>query len=256
MDPNAFSIGPIHVRWYGMLIATALLIGIIGGTRQVRKKGINEDDFMSLLIVTIICAFIGARAYYVLFNLPYYLSHPSEIIAIWHGGIAIHGAILGGGLAVWFMCRKYSIPFWQLVDIIAPFLILGQAIGRWGNFFNQEAYGYAVDKSEVPWAIFIEATGQYHHPTFLYESIWDILVFFVLIWLGKQAFAKRGEIALSYLVLYSMGRVFVEGFRTDSLMLGPLRMAQVISIIFMIVGAGFIWYRRKKYGKDLPSVTE
>lgn len=256
VDPIAFSIGPIVVRWYGLLIASALLIGIVGGSYQVKKRGINEDDFMSILIAAIVCAFLGARTYYVLFNLPYYLSNPGEIIAIWHGGLAIHGGIIGGGLAVWLMCKRYKINFWLLADIIAPFLILGQAIGRWGNFFNQEAYGYAVEKSEVPWAIFIEATGKYHHPTFLYESIWNVLVLFVLLWLARSAFARRGEIILSYLTLYSLGRVVIEGFRTDSLMLGPLRIAQVVSIVFMLLGVGLIWYRRKKYGDQLPKVRE
>ena len=178
----------------------------------------------------------------------------SEIIAIWHGGIAIHGGIIAGGITVWFMCKHYKINFWQLVDIMVPFVILGQAIGRWGNFFNQEAFGYEVDPSVVWWAI--EINGTYHHPTFLYESIWDLLVFFVLIWLSRQVYMKRGEIGLMYLMLYSMGRVFVEGFRTDSLMLGPLRMAQVISIVLFLGALAVFIYRRKKYGDQLPSVTE
>lgn len=256
IDPVAFSIGPISVRWYGLLIASAMLIGIIGGCRAVRQRGLNEDDFLSVIIVAIVSAFVGARLYYVVFNLPYYLAHPGEIIATWHGGLAIHGGILGGALAVWLMCRRYQFSFWQLADIIAPFLILGQAIGRWGNFVNQEAYGAAVDKAEVPWAIYIQATGQYHHPTFLYESIWNLLVFFFLLWLGHQAFAKRGEIALAYFMLYSVGRVFVEGLRTDSLMLGPLRMAQVMSLILFIAALVMLIYRRKKHGDGLPPANE
>lgn len=253
IDPVAFSIGPIEVRWYGILIAAALLIAILGSTYQVRKAGIDEDDYLTLFMVTVICAFLGARAYYVLFNLPYYTQNPQEIIAIWHGGLAIHGGILAGGLTVLLLCRKYHIDFWQLVDIIVPFLILGQAIGRWGNFFNQEAYGYAVDPAVIPWAMYID--GAYRHPTFLYESIWNFLVFFVLIWLGRQAFVRRGEVALSYLMLYSMGRVVVEGLRTDSLMLGPLRMAQVMSLLLFFAGLAVLIYRRKtgKAAKIEPS---
>lgn len=256
MNPVAFQIGPIAVRWYGLLIASALLIGITGGSKALKKRGVDEDDFLSVAMTAIICAFLGARVYYVLFNLPFYTAHPREIIAIWHGGLAIHGGIIGGGLAVYIMCRRYKINFWLMADAIVPFLALGQAIGRWGNFFNQEAYGRAVDPVQIPWAIFIEETGLYHHPTFLYESLWDLLVFALLIILGHQLFVKRGEVALSYLILYSCGRIFVEGLRTDSLMLGPLRMAQVISIIFILVSIVVLCYRRQKYGDYLPNVRE
>lgn len=246
IDPVAFTLGPITVRWYGLLIATAMLIAAVGGCRAMRKAGIDEDDFLTIFMVTIVVAILGARAYYVLFELPYYLQHPGEIIAIWHGGLAVHGGLIAGVLAIYFGCKHYRISFWQFVDIVAPFMILGQAIGRWGNFFNQEAYGYEVDPSVVPWAMWID--GAYRHPTFLYESIWDLLVFFVLLWLGRQLWVRRGEIALSYLMLYSMGRVVVEGFRTDSLMLGPLRMAQVMSLV-LFFGALLVLLYRRKTGK-------
>lgn len=255
MSPIAFSIGPVTVRWYGLLIALALLIGILGGTRAVRRHGIDEDDFLSVIMVAIICAFVGARLYYVVFNWRYYGANPGEIIAIWHGGLAIHGGILGGVLAMWVMCRHYHIAFWELADIAAPFLALGQAIGRWGNFFNQEAYGAMVDKAQVPWAIYIEATGAYHHPTFLYESLWDLLVFILLYGLGRQVFAKQGDVALGYFMLYSVGRFMVEGLRTDSLMLGPLRMAQVMSLILFIGALALMIYRHKKYGEALPPAS-
>ena len=252
VNPIAFSIGPVTVRWYGLLIAMALLIGILGSCRAVKRRGLSEDDFLTAIMVAIVCAFVGARLYYVVFNLPYYLAHPGEIIATWHGGLAIHGGILGGILALWLMCKHYKFAFWEIADIIAPYLILGQAIGRWGNFFNQEAYGGAVDKAQVPWAIYIEATGQYHHPTFLYESIWNLLVFLVLLWLGRQFFTKQGEVALSYFMLYSVGRFVVEGLRTDSLMLGPLRMAQVMSLALFVGALLLLVYRRRVYGEKLP----
>ena len=171
IDPVAFTLGPITVRWYGLLIATAMLIAAIGGCRVMRKAGIDEDDFLTIFMVTIVVAILGARAYYVLFELPYYLQHPGEIIAIWHGGLAVHGGLIAGVLAIYFGCKHYRISFWQFVDIVAPFMILGQAIGRWGNFFNQEAYGYITD---VRWAMYID--GAYRHPTFLYESLADGLV--------------------------------------------------------------------------------
>lgn len=246
INPVAFSLGPVTVRWYGLLIATAMLIAAVGGCKMMRKAGINEDDFLTIFMVTIVAAILGARIYYVIFELPYYIQHPDEIIAIWHGGLAVHGGLLAGVASIYLGCRHYKISFWQFTDIMAPFMILGQAIGRWGNFFNQEAYGYEVDPAAVPWAMWID--GAYRHPTFLYESCWDLLVFFVLLWLARQAWVRRGEIALGYLMLYSMGRVVVEGFRTDSLMLGPLRMAQVMSLV-LFVGALLVLLYRRKTGK-------
>ena len=248
VDPIAFCIGPVCVRWYGLLIATALLIGAVGGCYACRKAGIDEDDFLTIFMAMAVAAIIGARAYYVIFNLPYYLNHPDQIIAVWNGGLAIHGGLIAGVFAMWAGCKYYKIRFWQLADILAPLMILGQAIGRWGNYFNQEAYGFAVDKADVPWAMWID--GAYRHPTFLYESIWNLLVFFFLLWLARQLFTREGEVALSYLMLYSVGRCVIESFRTDSLMLGPLRMAQVMSLC-LIAGAFLVLLYRRKTGKAL-----
>ncbi|MGI6225311.1 MAG: prolipoprotein diacylglyceryl transferase [Peptococcales bacterium] len=250
IDPIAFQfgpigpIGPISIRWYGILMSTAILVGTFLALREVHRQGINEDKFMNILIAAIPAGFIGARLYYVAFRWDYYSQYPSEIPAVWHGGLAIHGAILGAFLVGGLMIRYYNMDFWQLADIVAPSLIIGQAIGRWGNFINQEAYGYEVDPEKVPWAMWID--GAYRHPTFLYESIWNLLIFTFLIWLRRQRFINKGEVFLSYLMTYSFGRFIVEGFRTDSLMLGPLRAAQVISIIFFLFAAIFLWYRRKK----------
>jgi len=247
MDPIAFCIGPVCVRWYGLLIATALLIGFIGGSRMARKQGLNEDDFLTVIMVSAVCAIIGARVYYVIFNWGYYGQYPSEIIAIWHGGLAVHGGIIGGLLGIAATCRYYKMDIWQVCDIYAPWMILGQAIGRWGNFFNQEAYGYEVSPDVIPWAMYID--GAYRHPTFLYESLWNLAVFVILIVLIKKGTMHRGEIALSYFMLYSVGRVIVESFRTDSLMLGSLRMAQVMSIVMFVTALVIFVYRRKKYIK-------
>ena len=247
MNPIAFEIGPIAVHWYGILIACAFLIGVWGSLREVRLEGVNEDHFLNLAIGTIICAVIGARAYYVIFDWDYYSQHPAEIIATWHGGLAIHGGVIGGILAVAFFSWKYRMRIWQLLDIIAPYLILGQAIGRWGNFFNQEAYGYPVDPNVVPWAMYID--GAWRHPTFLYESIWDLIGFFLLILAARSPKLKEGDVALLYFVYYSVGRFIIESFRTDSLMLGPLRVAQVMSIV-LIVAAVVI---RLVRGKKAPS---
>lgn len=244
IDPIAFEIGPISVRWYGILMSTAILVGTFLALREIHRQGINEDKFMNILIAAIPAGFIGARLYYVLFRWDYYSINPAEIPAVWHGGLAIHGAIIGAFLVGALMIRYYNMSFWQLADIVAPSLIIGQAIGRWGNFINQEAYGYEVDPETVPWAMWID--GAYRHPTFLYESLWNFMVFFLLLWLRRQHFIKRGEVFLGYLMTYSVGRFIVEGFRTDSLMLGPLRAAQVLSIILVLAAGGLLWYRRKK----------
>ncbi len=243
VDPVAFTLGPVTVRWYGLLISIGLLIAIVGGSKVAGRAGMDEDDFLTIFMAIIVAAVIGARAYYVIFQWPYYAQHPDEIIAVWHGGLAIHGGLIGAVIAIFAGCKHYKISFWQFADILAPFAILGQAIGRWGNFFNQEAYGYEVDPSAVPWAMWID--GAYRHPTFLYESCWNVLVCLLLLWLARQAWVRRGEIALSYLMFYSMGRVVIESFRTDSLMLGPLRMAQVMSLLLFFGALAVLIYRRK-----------
>ncbi|NLT94506.1 MAG: prolipoprotein diacylglyceryl transferase [Clostridia bacterium] len=254
IDPIAFQlgpvkigpleVGPISVRWYGILIATAILIGTIIALREVQRQRVDEDKFMNILIAAIPAAFIGARLYYVIFRWDYYSKNLAEIPAVWHGGLAIHGGIIGALLVGGLMIRYYNMNFWQLADIAAPSMILGQAIGRWGNYFNQEAYGYEVDPEQIPWAMWID--GAYRHPTFLYESLWNLLVFIFLLWLRRQRFIRQGEVFLYYIMAYSIGRFVIEGFRTDSLMLGPLRAAQVVSIVFILIGVIFIWYRRRK----------
>ncbi len=243
-DPIAFTIGSLEIRWYGILIAAAVLIGTILALKEARRKGINEDLFFNVLLAAIPSAFIGARLYYVLFNLNYFIKYPAEIPAVWHGGLAIHGGLIGAFVASILMIRHYKMNFWPMADCAAPSLILGQAIGRWGNYFNQEAYGYAVDPQRVPWAMWID--GAYRHPTFLYESVWDLLVFIFLLWFRRKPFVRDGEVLLSYFILYSLGRFIVEGFRTDSLMLGGLRMAQVVSLVLVAAGIILVWYRRKK----------
>ncbi|MEE0434162.1 MAG: prolipoprotein diacylglyceryl transferase [Peptococcaceae bacterium] len=245
MDPIAFEIGPIAVHWYGILIAIAFLIGVWGSLREAKLEGLNEDHFLNLVIAVIICAIVGARAYYVIFEWDYYSQCSLwEIIATWHGGLAIHGGVIGGMLAAGVCAWRYRMRIWQLFDIIAPFLILGQAIGRWGNFFNQEAYGYEVDPNVVPWAMFID--GAWRHPTFLYESVWDVIGFLILILISQSPKLKEGDVALLYLVYYSVGRFVIEGFRTDSLMLGPLRVAQVVCIVSIAAAVVIAVVRRKK----------
>ena len=245
MDPIAFQIGPIAVRWYGILMSSALAIGTFLAYREAIRQKLDPDQIINLVIIAAPLAFIGARAYYVIFRWSYYSTNPSEIPAIWHGGLAIHGALIAGVLAGYFFVKWQKLKFWQIADIVAPSIILGQAIGRWGNFFNQEAYGYPTD---LPWAMYID--GAYRHPTFLYESLWDLGVFLFLLWYRRRKGIKHGEVFLIYAILYSAGRFIVEAFRTDSLMLGSLRAAQVISVIIIMAAVGLIYYRRKKIAKE------
>ena len=186
-------------------------------------------------------AVIGARLYYVLFKLEYYLRNPRLILAIWEGGLAIHGAIIVSIIVAIIFAKVKKINFLSFADIAAPALILGQAIGRWGNYVNQEAYG---SETNLPWAIYVD--GAYRHPTFLYESIWNLVVFGALVYLLRKASLKPGSIFSLYLAGYSLGRVFIEGLRTDSLMLGPFRVAQLISGAFILVGILLFYILNRK----------
>lgn len=262
--PILVKIGPLAIRWYGLLIATAVLIGVSLSQYLAKRRHVNPDLLGDLVIWLVIGAIPMARLYYVLFEWPQYAQHPEQIIAIWQGGIAIHGAILGGTVAALIFAKVKQISFWQLADLVAPSLILGQAIGRWGNFFNSEAFG---DPTNLPWKLFIApdrrpqiyASFDYFHPTFLYESLWNLMVFGLLLTLffrglkGKPHL-KVGTLFLVYLVAYSLGRLWIEGLRTDSLMLGPLRIAQVVSLVGISLGlAGLAWLYG--YKRSLPDVA-
>ncbi len=262
--PILVEIGPLTIRWYGLLIASAVLIGVSLSRYLAKRRHINPELLGDLALWLIVAAIPSARLYYVLFQWPDYAQHPDQIIAIWKGGIAIHGAILGGILAAAIFARLQKVSVWQLADLVVPSLILGQAIGRWGNFFNSEAFG---DPTDLPWKLYIPenrrpaayANFEYFHPTFLYESIWDLLVFGLLLTMffrdvQRKQPLKIGTLSLTYLVAYSGGRFWIEGVRTDSLMLGPLRMAQVISLVFMTLGlVGLAWLYLLRH--SLPDVV-
>ncbi|MHB9094265.1 MAG: prolipoprotein diacylglyceryl transferase [Eubacteriales bacterium] len=243
VDPVAFNIGPAQVRWYGILMAVAVLIGTSLARKESMRKGIDPEKILNMVIIIAPLSWLGARIYYVAFNWPVYRNDPAEIFKIWHGGLAIHGGLITAVILGYFYTRRNHLNFWEVGDLIAPSFILGQAIGRWGNFFNQEAYGYATN---LPWAMYIG--GAYRHPTFLYESLWDFGVFLFLMWYRRKNKTIAGNVLLTYLFLYSVGRFIVEGFRTDSLMLGPLRAAQVASLLIMIVSSLIFIFRNLGLG--------
>lgn len=245
----AVQIGPIVIRWYGLLIAIAVLLGTALAHREATRRGENLDQLMNTIVVAVFSGLVGGRLYYVLFNWSYYTKQPAKILAVWEGGLAIHGAILAGVLAISLYGRLKRLPIARYLDIVAPPFALGQAIGRWGNFFNQEAFGTPTD---LPWKLYIDPYHrppslqryEYFHPTFLYESLWDLVVFGLLYFLlRKRVEDEPGALALCYLGLYSFGRFFIESLRVDSLMLGPFRAAQVVSAILLALSA--IWLSLK-----------
>ncbi|GAB6084913.1 prolipoprotein diacylglyceryl transferase [Alkaliphilus crotonatoxidans] len=242
MDPIAFTVFGIEIAWYGILIGLGMALGVVVATRRAKAENLPEDIIIDFCLVAVPFAVLCTRLYYVAFNWDYYGRYPSQIFNFRQGGLAIHGGIIGGVLACYFFCRYKKIGFWKMADICAPSLILGQAIGRWGNYFNQEAHGGPTD---LPWGIMID--GVKVHPTFLYESLWNLAVFFFLLYYTKKK-KFEGEIFIYYLILYSLARFFIEGLRTDSLMIGPLRTAQVISVLMIIGGLALrmILQKRKK----------
>ena len=246
--PFVLQIGPFVLRWYGLLFATAVLLGTSLAHREAIRRGEDPDQLLNLIVFGVMSGLIGARLYYVLFNWGYYGPRPLKILAVWEGGLAIHGGLLAGALATTIYTLQKKLPVLTYMDIMAPSLPLGQAIGRWGNFFNQEAFGIPTD---LPWKLYIEpyhrpphlAAFEFFHPTFLYESLWNLLVFAMLYFLLRRRLQQTpGALLLCYVGLYSIGRFFVEGLRIDSLMLGPLRVAQVMSLILIVVSlAGLAW---------------
>ncbi len=286
--PELIQLGPFSLRWYGLLIAISVLLGLNLSCELASKKGLRKSLINDLLPILVLSSIIGARIYYVVFEWKNYtgknfwssinfrnLNIPiPSAIEIWGGGIAIHGALIMGTLSIIFFCRWRKEPFWDVIDILVPSVALGQAIGRWGNFFNNEAFGIP---SDLPWKLYIPyqfrpaifSEQDYFHPTFLYESIWNIFVFFVLILLFKKSTNQEitlpaGSLSCVYLITYSLGRIWIESLRIDPLCLGGvapfcdggLRVAQLISLLLISAGFLGIWriYISKKSLPD-PSLN-
>lgn len=242
MNRVLFSIGPITIYWYSVTMLLAVLTGIYLSIRESKKQ--KMESFISDLITyAIIFGIIGARIYYVVFNFDNYKYDILSIFKIWEGGIAIYGAIIGGLIAIIYLAKKRNQSIIKTTDIIAPGLILAQSIGRWGNFFNSEAHGGEVSLEflqslKLPEFIIngMYIDGTYYHPTFLYESIWCLLGFILLIIVRKITKRKDGIMTSSYFIWYGIGRLFIEGLRTDSLYLGDFRISQIVSLILIILG--------------------
>ena len=229
MDRVAFTIFGIDVMWYGILMAIGMILGTLIALKEAKRVGIKEDNILDLAIIAIPVGLICARLYYVIFNWEYYASNPSQVFNF-----------RGGVLAGYLFSRYKKINFFKLADTVIIGMPLAQAIGRWGNFINKEAHG---GPTNLPWGIMVD--GVKVHPTFLYESIWDFGIF-VFLWMFRKKKSYEGQIIVLYAILYSLGRFFIEGLRTDSLMIGPLRMAQVISLVGVIGGLIAHIYLSKK----------
>ena len=253
LNPVAFQIGSLSVRWYGILMATGVLVATLMAISEGKKRQIMPDDFIDFLLWAVPIGFICARIYYVIFEWGYFSQHPDQIIAIWNGGIAIYGGLIGGIIVLIIFCHVRMLPIWLMLDIIAPGVMAAQVIARWGNFMNQEAHGIRTTLAflqhlHLPDFIIQQMyiNGHYYQPTYLYESFFNLIGLIIILSLRhKKHLFKRGEIFLSYVIWYSCVRFFVEGMRTDSLYIGnTIRVSQALSLV-LFFAAIIIWiYRR------------
>lgn len=249
---NVISIGPIDIHIYSIMILIAVFVAYKIISFEGRKWNISSDFILNLLILVLVFGIFGARFYYVIFNWDYYGQNTMEIFQVWKGGLAIHGGIIAGLIVTILYAWKYKVNILRLLDIMVLGLIIGQAIGRWGNFFNGEAYGpittlETLQNYHVPDFIIngMFINGVYHVPTFLMESLWCILGFIILLIIKNRKYNKIGQVMSVYLIWYGTGRFFIEGLRTDSLMLFDFKIAQIISIIMIILGIIIYLIRNK-----------
>ena len=270
MNGVFLDLGIVQIQWYSIFIFLGLLVGGLISIFESKKFGISEDFFINLFFYMVPIAIIGARLYYVAFNWNYYQSNQMEIFRIWNGGLAIHGAIIFGLIWAIIYSKKYKINYLRILDIIVVGLLIGQAIGRWGNFFNQEAYGSITTLSfleslRLPTFIIegMNIGGNYYHPTFLYESIWTLVGFIAILKIRRNKYIKIGQITSFYLVWYGIGRLIIESMRMDSLMLGDIKMAQLASLIMIAAGVvlfifklrGSVFDNRYNDGGDVNAIN-
>ena len=236
---NLFGIQGFNIAWYGVIIASGLVLGIILASLRARNHGWSSDLVLDFIILAVPLAVIGARAYYVAFEWDYFAANPARIIAINQGGLAIYGAVIGGFLAAFIFSKAAKFPFLKLIDLMIPSLILGQAMGRWGNFINQEAFGALVSNPHLqffPLAVYIQSLGEWHQATFFYESFSNTILLIVTLLLSRKR-VKDGTLLATYFIGYGVVRAVIEGLRTDSLYLfGSIRVSQVLSAALVLIG--------------------
>jgi len=244
---TAIELFGLTIHWYGLIIACGIILGVLLALRREKRVGLPKETGLDLALIGVPAAIIGARLYFVIFSWDIYAADPISALYIWEGGMAIYGGIIGAVIAGWAYARVKKLPFLKLADLAAPCIALGQAVGRWGNFVNQEAYGEAVHNAAMqffPVSVFIERSGQWHYATFFYESAWCALIVITLLTMERKAlFRKNGDTFFTYILLYGLERAFVEGLRTDSLYLGSVRVSQALSLGIMLFAALVLFIR-------------
>ncbi len=252
---NLFGIQGLNIAWYGVIIACGLLLGIWLATYRANKRGWSSDLVLDFILLAVPLAIIGARAYYVAFEWEYFSAAPAKIIAINEGGLAIYGAVIGGFLAAFIFSKAAKFPFLKLIDLVIPSLILGQAMGRWGNFINQEAFGALVTNPNLqffPLAVYIQSLGEWHQATFFYESFCNSILLVVTLLLGRKG-VKDGTLLATYFIGYGTIRAIIEGLRTDSLYLfGTIRISQLLSALLVLVGITLLVLIKKDVIRTKP----
>jgi len=247
---NLFGVEGWNVAWYGIILCLGIIMGLFAAWFEVKRQKLKPDILIDFLLWALPLAIIGARAYYVIFEWSAYKDDPITMLYVWKGGLAIYGAVIGGLLAAFIFTKISKFPFFRFVDIVVPGLILGQIIGRWGNFVNQEAFGELITNPKLqffPLAVYIDSLGEWHQATFFYESMWNVLVFVVLI-LSRKKSKFSGQLLAEYFIGYGFGRFWIEGLRTDSLYLFPgLRVSQALSLVLVIVGILMIVFHKKLF---------
>lgn len=258
--PEGFSIGPLFIRFYGIIIMSGAVAGAFLAAREAKQRGYDGEIVWDLFVYLLIGGIIGARIWHILTPSPstgvttgWYLTHPLDALAIWKGGLGIPGAVIGGLIALYFYSRRTGVNFAEWTDIASPSLALGQAVGRWGNFFNQELYGAPTN---LPWKIFIDPVHrlpeyldvEYYHPLFLYESVWNFMNMFLLLWISRRHAdtLKNGDIFLTYLVVYPIGRVFLDFLRLDASMVGGININQTIMGVVALCAGLALYLRHRK----------
>ncbi|MCD5028316.1 prolipoprotein diacylglyceryl transferase [Enterococcus asini] len=257
IDRVAFRLFGLEIYWYALIIVSAVILAMWLASREAVRVGLKADDVTDFMLVGLPLALVGARLYYILFDLEPYLQDPIQIFNVRSGGLAIYGGLIAAIIWLFFFCRYKFINMWTFLDIAAPTVILAQGIGRWGNFMNHEAYGPKtslafLEKLHLPQFIIdnMHIDGAYRQPTFLYESSWNFLGFIVLILLRKQKFFKQGEVFLAYVAWYSFGRFWIEGLREDSLYIGSIRVSQLLSVVLFVGAIALALLRRRQGVKD------
>ncbi len=244
-DPiRSFSIGPLNIHLYGLIIATGLLLAVLYACRRSRQFGLNEDTLTDGVLWVTPFAFLCARLYYCIFYWDEggYADNLLSVLYVWEGGLAIYGGVIGAALGIIVFCKVKKLSIGAVLDIVALGFLIGQTMGRWGNFFNREAFGAETD-SFLRMGLYNTYTGvtEYHHPTFLYESVWNLAGFLCLHFLSKKR-RYDGQVALSYAAWYGLGRTFIEGLRTDSLYWGSFRVSQLLALTSFLAAAGvLVW---------------